>query len=105
MPGWPGIGTPAGSFEVSPYTFSTYRVVLFVAAVVVMMLFEPVTLIVPPPVAVKALPDEVAMVRFPPLKMMVAPALAVSVTAALVLVQHALPLLRQGAAEGLTLTI
>lgn len=34
---WPGIGTPAGSFEVSPYTFSTYRVVLFVAAVVVMI--------------------------------------------------------------------
>lgn len=34
---WPGIGTPAGSFEVSPYTFSTYRVVLFVAAVLVMV--------------------------------------------------------------------
>jgi urea ABC transporter permease protein UrtB len=34
---WPGIGTPAGSFEVAPYTFSTYRVVLFVAAVVVMI--------------------------------------------------------------------
>lgn len=34
---WPGIGTPAGSFEVSPYTFSTYRVVLFVAAAVVMI--------------------------------------------------------------------
>jgi branched-chain amino acid transport system permease protein len=34
---WPGIGTPAGSFEVSPYTFSTYRVVLFVAAVLVMI--------------------------------------------------------------------
>lgn len=34
---WPGIGTPAGSFQVSPYTFSTYRIVLFVAAVVVMI--------------------------------------------------------------------
>jgi urea ABC transporter permease protein UrtB len=34
---WPGIGTPAGSFEVSPYTFSTYRVALFIAAVVVMI--------------------------------------------------------------------
>ncbi len=33
---WLGIGTPAGSFEVSPYTFSSYRVVLFVAAVLVM---------------------------------------------------------------------
>jgi branched-chain amino acid transport system permease protein len=34
---WPGIGTPAGSFQVSPYTFSTYRVALFIAAVVVMI--------------------------------------------------------------------
>jgi urea ABC transporter permease protein UrtB len=34
---WPGIGTPAGSFQVGVYTFSTYRVVLFVAAVVVMI--------------------------------------------------------------------
>jgi branched-chain amino acid transport system permease protein len=34
---WPGIGTPAGSFEVSPYTFSTYRLVLFAAAVLVMI--------------------------------------------------------------------
>ena len=34
---WPGIGTPAGSFEVSPYTFSTYRLVLFAAAVLVMV--------------------------------------------------------------------
>jgi branched-chain amino acid transport system permease protein len=33
---WPGIGTPAGSFEVGPYTFSSYRIVLFVAAVLVM---------------------------------------------------------------------
>jgi urea ABC transporter permease protein UrtB len=34
---WPGIGTPAGSFQVSPYTFSTYRVALFISAVVVMI--------------------------------------------------------------------
>jgi urea ABC transporter permease protein UrtB len=34
---WPGIGTPAGSFQVGTYTFSSYRVVLFVAAVVVMI--------------------------------------------------------------------
>jgi branched-chain amino acid transport system permease protein len=34
---WPGIGTPAGSFVVGPYTFSTYRVALFVAAVLVMI--------------------------------------------------------------------
>lgn len=34
---WPGIGTPAGSFVVGPYTFSSYRLVLFVAAVLVMI--------------------------------------------------------------------
>ncbi|MEO6270575.1 MAG: branched-chain amino acid ABC transporter permease [Lautropia sp.] len=34
---WPSIGTPAGSFEVTPYTFSTYRLVLFAAAVFVMI--------------------------------------------------------------------
>ena len=34
---WPGIGTPPGSFEVAPYTFSAYRLVLFAAAVIVMI--------------------------------------------------------------------
>jgi branched-subunit amino acid ABC-type transport system permease component len=34
---WPGIGTPAGSFQVGTYTFSSYRLVLFVAAVLVMI--------------------------------------------------------------------
>lgn len=34
---WPGIGTPAGSFVVGPYTFSSYRLVLFVAAILVMI--------------------------------------------------------------------
>lgn len=34
---WPGIGTPAGSFEVGEYTFSTYRLWLFLAAVLVML--------------------------------------------------------------------
>jgi len=34
---WPSIGTPAGSFEVTPYTFSTYRLVLFASAVFVMI--------------------------------------------------------------------
>jgi len=34
---WPGIGTPAGSFVVGPYTFSSYRLVLFVAAMLVMI--------------------------------------------------------------------
>jgi len=34
---WPGIGTPTGSFAVGVYTFSTYRLVLFAAAVVVMI--------------------------------------------------------------------
>lgn len=29
----PGIGTPPGNFEVGPYTFSTYRVVLFAVAI------------------------------------------------------------------------
>jgi urea ABC transporter permease protein UrtB len=33
---WPGIGTPAGSFTVGQYTFSSYRLVLIGAAVVVM---------------------------------------------------------------------
>lgn len=33
---WPGIGTPAGSFAVGVYTFSSYRLILFAAAVVVM---------------------------------------------------------------------
>ncbi|HRO57643.1 MAG TPA: branched-chain amino acid ABC transporter permease [Burkholderiaceae bacterium] len=33
---WPGIGTPAGSFQVGEYTFSTYRLWLFLAAVLVM---------------------------------------------------------------------
>ena len=30
---FPGIGTPLGSFDVGVYTFSTYRMVLFVAAI------------------------------------------------------------------------
>ncbi len=34
---WPGIGTPAGSFTVGEYTFSSYRLVLFVAAIVMMI--------------------------------------------------------------------
>ena len=34
---WPGIGTPEGSFGVGEYTFSTYRLVLFAAAVSVMI--------------------------------------------------------------------
>ncbi len=34
---WPGIGTPAGSFSVGTYTFSSYRLVLIGAAVVVMI--------------------------------------------------------------------
>lgn len=34
---WPGIGTPEGSFEVGEYTFSTYRLVLFAAAALVMV--------------------------------------------------------------------
>ena len=34
---WPGIGTPLGSFPVGHYTFSTYRLVLFGAAVGVMV--------------------------------------------------------------------
>jgi branched-chain amino acid transport system permease protein len=34
---WPGIGTPPGSFEVGGYTFSTYRLVLFAAAVSVLL--------------------------------------------------------------------
>ena len=29
----PGIGTPPGNFEVGPYTFSTYRVVLFAVSI------------------------------------------------------------------------
>lgn len=33
---WAGIGTPPGSFQVGEYTFSTYRLWLFGAAVVVM---------------------------------------------------------------------
>jgi branched-chain amino acid transport system permease protein len=33
---WPGIGTPPGSFEVGGYTFSTYRLVLIAASVLVM---------------------------------------------------------------------
>jgi urea ABC transporter permease protein UrtB len=33
---FPGIGTPQGSFTVGPYTFSLYRVVLFVAALAVL---------------------------------------------------------------------
>ncbi len=34
---WAGIGTPEGSFQVGEYTFSTYRLVLFAAAVLVML--------------------------------------------------------------------
>lgn len=34
---WAGIGTPVGSFEVGEYTFSTYRLVLFAAAALVML--------------------------------------------------------------------
>lgn len=34
---WAGIGTPPGSFQVGEYTFSTYRLWLFAAAVVVML--------------------------------------------------------------------
>jgi branched-chain amino acid transport system permease protein len=33
---WQGIGTPLGSFKVGDYTFSLYRVVLFVAAICVL---------------------------------------------------------------------
>ena len=33
----PGIGTPAGNFQVGGYTFSSYRLVLFAAAVLVML--------------------------------------------------------------------
>ncbi len=34
---WAGIGTPEGSFQVGEYTFSSYRLVLFAAAVLVML--------------------------------------------------------------------
>lgn len=34
---WPGIGTPAGSFAVGDYTFSSYRLVLFAAAILTML--------------------------------------------------------------------
>jgi len=34
---WSGIGTPEGSFSVGAFTYSTYRLVLFVAAVVTMI--------------------------------------------------------------------
>lgn len=34
---WPGIGTPEGTFQVGEYTYSTYRLVLFAAAILVMI--------------------------------------------------------------------
>lgn len=34
---WSGIGTPEGSFQVGEYTFSSYRLVLFAAAALVML--------------------------------------------------------------------